>query len=120
VKNDLSEIDINTIFRAACGGDIFAKEIINRMVEKLAIAAINTILILNPQILIIGGQISSAPGISEIVIEPLKKIVKDILPFESPEIKISSLGENAGILGASFMAADTVLLSKFPYRITSY
>lgn len=120
VKNDLSEVDITIIFKAALEDDIFAKKIVNEMVEKLAIAIINTILILDPQILIIGGQISSVPGINELVIEPLKTIIKDILPFPSPEIRKSSLGENAGILGASFMAADTVLLSKFPYKITSY
>jgi glucokinase len=120
VKNNLPKIDINIIFKAASAGDLFANEIIHEVVEKIAIVVINTILILNPQIVIIGGQISSAPGINELVIKPLEKIVKDILPFDAPEIKISSLGENAGIMGASFMAADTVLLSKFPYKITSY
>jgi len=120
VNNNLNEIDINIIFKAASSNDSFAINIINEFVKKLAIVAINTILILNPQIVVVGGQIITVPGIKELVIEPLEKIIKDILPFKAPEVKISALGENAGILGTSFMAADTVLLSRFPYKITNY
>ncbi|MCL4385337.1 MAG: ROK family transcriptional regulator [Cyanobacteria bacterium] len=119
IKGDLSEVDINIIFKAAAEGDTIANEIINEVVENIAIVVINIILILNPQLVVIGGQISSVPGINELIIKPLKKIVKNILPFEAPEIKISMLGENAGVLGASFMAIDTILGSKFPYKIAS-
>jgi predicted NBD/HSP70 family sugar kinase len=120
VNKDLSKIDINIIFEAASEGDLFANEIINEVIEKLAIVVINTILILNPQLIIIGGQISSIPSINELVIKPLKKIIKNILPFDAPKIKIALLGENAGILGASFVAIDTITGSKFPYKITGY
>jgi predicted NBD/HSP70 family sugar kinase len=120
VNKDLSEIDINIIFEAASEGDLFANEIINEVIGKIAIVVINTILILNPQLIIIGGQISSTPSINELVIKPLKKIVKNILPFNAPKIKIALLGENAGILGASFMAIDTITGSKFPYKIAGY
>jgi hypothetical protein len=49
----------------------------------------------------------------------LKKNVKNIIPFDIPDIKVSMLGENAGVIGASFMASDLILANKFPYRIVS-
>ncbi|MBM3707610.1 MAG: ROK family transcriptional regulator [Actinobacteria bacterium] len=120
VEGNLSEVDIDIIFRAAVEGDVLANEIINEVVDNIAITIINIILILNPQLVVIGGQISSVPGVEDLIIKPLKKIVKNILPFDSPEIKISMLGANAGILGASFMAVDSILGSKFPYKIANY
>lgn len=120
LKDDVSNIDINMICNAAYNEDEYAKSIINEVVEKIAIVVINLILILNPQLIVIGGQLSTVQHINDLIIKPLKKIVKNIIPFDIPDIKLSTLGENAGVLGASFMAVDTILANKFPYRIVNY
>ena len=120
LKDDFSDIDINMICEAAYADDDYAKSVLNKVAEEISIAVINLILILNPKLIVIGGQISTVPHMNELIIKPLKKNVKNIIPFNIPDIKVSMLGENAGVIGASFMASDLILANKFPYRIVSY
>ena len=117
IEGNLSEVDFKIICKAAKHGDEYAKLIINKVVESISIVVINLILILNPQIIVIGGQICSAPYINDLIVGPVINIVKDIVPFKMPSIKLSKLGEDATVLGASFMAVDSILTNKFPYGI---
>jgi predicted NBD/HSP70 family sugar kinase len=117
VEGDPSKVNINIIFKAAIEGDKLANKIIDEVVNYLAITVINVTLIINPQLIVIGGQISSVPGVDTLVIKPLRRMVKKIVPFEPPEIKVSILGEDAGILGASLQSVELILGAKFPYRM---
>jgi predicted NBD/HSP70 family sugar kinase len=117
VSNDLTKIDSSIVCRAAILGDSLANEIIKEIVEHLAVIVINLTLILNPQIIVIGGDICTLPDVNKLFIEPLKSITKGIVPFEIPEIKLSLLGEDGGIIGASFFAIDNFLVEEFPYKI---
>ncbi len=42
---------------------------------------------------------------------------KNIVPFKMPDIRLSKPRENTAILGASFMAVDSIMTDKFPYKI---
>lgn len=117
VSNDLTKIDSSIICKAASLGDSLANEIIKKVVEHLAIIAVNLVLILNPQIIVIGGDICALPEVNDLFIDPLKSIAKRVVPFKLPEIKLSLLGEDGGIIGASFYAVDNLLTKGFPYRI---
>lgn len=117
VSNNLAKIDISVVFKSASLGDALAKKIIKNVVERLAIIAINITLILNPQLLVIGGDICNFPGVSEFIIEPTKTIVNRIIPFKSPEIKLSKTGKDSGIIGTSLFAIENLIKENFIYKL---
>jgi len=117
VKGHIDQIEPFLVCEAAINGDKLAETVIEEMVKYLSIGIINLILILNPQIIVLGGDICNLPHVSELILERIIEKVKRSLPFNTPEIKLSSLGEDACIIGASFMAVEYLILGEFPYRI---
>jgi len=115
--NDYGKITPALICEAAIKKDIIASEAINNSVKFLSIAIINLILILNPQIIVMGGYICNLPFVNELFIEPIKAYVKKSIPFGMPGIELSNLGDEAGIIGACYMAMESVLTNEFPYKI---
>jgi N-acetylglucosamine repressor len=115
--NRVEEIEGSMIFEAARNGDKLSKCIIDRAVKYVSLCAVNLILTLDPEIIFIGGDIYHMPGVMPLFIEPLIGYVKNALPFHPPRIQLTSLGEDAGIIGASYMAIETLLTGKYPYRI---
>ncbi len=98
-------------------GDNLAIRCVNNMVELISIAIINLILILNPEIVIIGGDICKMDRAKEIIVEYTVEKAKNIVPFKLPEIEISQLGENAGVAGASFLAIESSIMKEFPFLL---
>ncbi len=117
VENDVEKIESYMVCKAAIDGDKLANTIIAEMVNFLSIMIINLILIINPQIIVLGGDICSLPEVRRLFVEPIIEKIKSSLPFEIPEIKLSSLSEDAGIIGASFLATESLLIGEFPYKI---
>jgi len=116
-NGDPGSLTPSAVCRAAIEGDRIANEIISEIVESLSLVTINLILILNPQIIVFGGEICNLPGVKTLFIDPIRETVAASIPFEIPQVKISSLGENAGVIGASFLAIESLLLGEFPYTI---
>ena len=106
-----------TVFNAAISEDKLANNIIKEMVDLLSVKFINLILTLNPNIIIIGGEICKLPQADKLFLKPLIKRIKETITFKVPEIKLSALLEDAGITGASFQAIETLMKSEFPYEI---
>jgi predicted NBD/HSP70 family sugar kinase len=117
VKNDIEKVTASLVCIAAIKGDKLANDIITTVAELLSIGIINLILIVDPQLVVLGGDIINLPGVSELFIKPIIERVKSSIPFVIPEIKMSSLGEDTCIKGASFNAIESVLVNEFPYRI---
>lgn len=117
VKNDIEKIEPYMVCEAATRGDELASNIIKEMVNFLSIGIINLILIQNPQIIVLGGDICSLPEVRRLFLEPIIEKIKSSIPFKIPEIKLSSLSEDAGVVGASFQAIESLLTNKFPYKI---
>jgi predicted NBD/HSP70 family sugar kinase len=115
--NDIDSIDPGTVCIAALRGDKFAENIIDDIVDLLSLLIINFILILNPQIILLGGDICSLPGVKTLFLQKIVNNVTVSCPFKMPEIKLSALGEDAGIIGASFFAIESLLVGEFPYTI---
>jgi len=105
------------VCEAAAGGDKLAKDILNNIVNMLSNAIINIILILNPQIIVIGGIITALPEVNRLMIDPIAKKIKSSIPFKVYEIKLSKLGEDAGAIGASHHGLKSLLTSEFPYKL---
>ena len=115
--NDLNKIDASLVCEAAIKKDSLAVEILENTVKLLAIAIINLILILNPKMIILGGYILDLPHKNELLIKPIKKYIEQSIPFNMPIIELSELGNDATIIGSCFMAMETLLTGKFPYKI---
>jgi predicted NBD/HSP70 family sugar kinase len=117
VGGNLKTIDASVVCKAALQKDKVAEEVILTIVKVLAIGVINCILILNPQIVILGGAICNLPGVHTLFTDPIAGLVKNTIPFYTPEIVLSELGEDAGIIGAYYMAIESLVIGEFPYSI---
>ncbi len=114
-KGNVDGIDLKAICSAYKDGDPLAVKILSRAINLISISIINLILVLNPELIIIGGEICNTEEAGQIIISEVKKKAEKLIPFKSPEIKLSKLGENAGVIGASFLAIESLLLHEFPY-----
>ncbi|MBA7614493.1 N-acetylglucosamine repressor [subsurface metagenome] len=115
VSNDLSKIDSGITCRAAMLKDKLALEIVEKVVQNLAIIVQNITLIINPQVIIIGGDILGLPDLKTLFIEPMKKMIEKNVPFKIPDIKLSSLGIDGGVIGGLVLAIENTLNKDFPY-----
>jgi hypothetical protein len=79
----------------------------------------NLVLIVNPEVLILDGHISNLPGVKELVAEEVTRIISMAIPFKAPEIRISSLGQDVVLVGASLWAMEAVIAGEFPYHLAS-
>ena len=114
-NGNIHNIDLNTIYKAYKNNDYLAKRVFSNAIDLISIGIINLILILNPEIIIIGGDICNIENSREIIINEIKKRAEKVIPFKLPAIELSKLGENAGVIGASFLAIESLLLDEFPY-----
>lgn len=115
--NDINNINIELIMNAANQGDELSKSVISDCVELFSVVLIGLILTLNPQAIILGGEISTIPFKEELFLKPIiNKIVKN-LPFTLPEIKFSVLGYDTTLYGATLIAIESLLFDEFPYKI---
>jgi len=116
IHNEIDKIDSYVVCDAAIREDKFASSIIKQIVNILSIMIIYFILILDPQVILIGGDICNLPMVNKLFINPIIDNVKNSIPFKIPKIRLSSLGEDAGIIGASFFAIESLLVGDFPFQ----
>ena len=117
VNQDLNNITTNIIFDAAYKGDKVASDTIVEIADLLSKAIVNLILIVNPQIIILGGNITNCHGVEEIFISRINEKVKRALPVQAPIIALSKLKEDVVLVGASIFAVDAMLYDVFPYKV---
>ncbi len=92
------------VFRLAAEGDKVAQRIIDEVHTYLAIALANIVHLINPGIIILGGQVAQA---GELLIAPLQDRVRQLsLPAANQGVRIvtGKLGQEANILGAVTLA----------------
>lgn len=102
VDGDLSKVNAKVVFDAYHEGDEYAKEVVERYIKYLAIGVVNTINLLEPEVLVIGGGVSAQ---KDNLLNPLLDYVKDEVYGGEPKtkIKIAELGNDAGLIGAAFL-----------------
>lgn len=105
------------VFAAALGGDAFAGSLVRRSVDTLAVVFHNLILTVNPEVVVIGGDIYDMPGVEELFLSPLTAWLERSLPFVPPAIQLSSLGAEACIRGAALFATESLLSGKYPFSV---
>ena len=96
------KVSARTAFNAKYRGDAHGEAIVNEYINNLAVGITNLINTFQPEIICIGGGVS---GEKEKLIEPLSIIVASEQYTRANEkktqIKVASLGNNAGIVGAA-------------------
>lgn len=96
------EMKPEEIFAAAAQGDALLKEVVNAYICRLGTGIANIVNIFRPQLVILGGGISSQ---GETLITPIREIMKEQCfgkdKGELPEIKIAALENEAGMIGAA-------------------
>lgn len=100
IEGDISKLDAKVIFDCAKEGDAFALDLIDYEADYLAMGLGNILNMLNPEILILGGGVALA---GDILLNSVKEKIKDYaLPvtLEGLQIKLSELGNDAGVMGA--------------------
>jgi glucokinase-like ROK family protein len=109
-QGDLNRISIEMIGQAAMENDSLSFRVLHEAVSHIAVALADVVNLLNPHVLIFGGALfRSAP---ELFLEPLKRTIKQRALEKSAnevQLKISSLGSEAGALGAGRLISEIVV-----------
>jgi glucokinase len=92
------------IFDLAITGDRLAKVVLDRSAQMLAYAVYNISLVLNPSVFVLGGGV----GISKALRDATQKVLSRYNEPAQPKLIISSLGQDAQLMGAIRLALDTV------------
>lgn len=100
-KGNIYKLTPEDIYRTALDGDNLAREVLREAGRYLGVGIANIINIFSPEAVILGGGLVSAWNIyiKEAIREASKRTLKRL--FEGIKIIPSSLGDSAGVLGAS-------------------
>lgn len=90
------------IFEGAKKEDSSLQQVLEHYVHRLGIGIVNIANIFRPQLVLLGGELSSQ---AEVLLPTLRKMVKEGCfggeYNEYPEIEIAALGNDAGVIGAA-------------------
>ncbi|MCJ7843410.1 ROK family glucokinase [Lederbergia sp. NSJ-179] len=111
LKKQLQEngdISAKDIFDAAKAGDVLANETVALLADHLGLALANIGSVFNPERIVIGGGVSKAGDflINEIKQAFNRYAFKPVM--ESTEFVLAQLGNDAGIVGAGWLAANKI------------
>lgn len=98
--SDIANLQVSDIDKMYTQGDPIAIKIVEEYSNRLATALAGYSNIFRPGLIVIGGGMTHAPNIINCAIEKLKQMNYGYKNAPSVDIKIASLGNLAGILGA--------------------
>lgn len=96
------KINGETIFAEACNGNVQVNEILDSWMDDIASGIISLVHIFNPEIVLIGGGVSSQ---KQLFIDKLREKVKmGCMPrfVQNFELEAAELGNDAGLMGAVY------------------
>ncbi len=100
-KGSIYKITPEDIYKAALDGDTLSRDLLKEAGKALGVGFANLINILSPEAIILTGGLVGAWNIyvQEAIKEASRRAFKDI--FDSVKIIPSSLGDDAGVIGAA-------------------
>ena len=108
-KKDPSEITLLDIIAAAHQEDMLCIEILADLGEKIGKGLAMLINVFNPELLIIGGTLSETGDYLRLPVKSAINKYSLSLVNSDTQLRISRLGEKAGVIGACLIARDNVL-----------
>ncbi len=108
-QDDISQIKLEDIIEAAGNDDTLAIELITECGEKLGKGLATLINLFNPELVILGGILATT---GEYIRLPIKNALNKYslsLVNNDTQLRMSQLGEKAGIIGACLLVRDRLL-----------
>lgn len=102
-KDKCDDLSVNDIIKAAKGGDEFCIKLLNNAGLALGKALSNTIQLLNPDIIVLGGIVSEA---NQYVLTPIQQSINQYCLEQilgNTKIVVSKKWEHSGLLGLTAM-----------------
>jgi glucokinase len=106
VGGEPSRVTPATMAAAAEAGEENVREAIQRAATWLGIAAVNVVVTVHPDLIVLGGGVAL---MGELLREPVERTVRQrvcMLPPESVDVRLSLLADRAGVLGGLALAAQ--------------
>lgn len=95
-EQDLRLLSAEDVFNAARNGEDWARTVISETVDYLAQAIAAIQLILDPEVILLGGGVSAS---ADLLIGPILQRLEHAIPVQ-PNLQVSSLGYRAGVMGS--------------------
>lgn len=89
------------VYEAAARGDVRCREAISEVAGYLGIALANTVTVIGPERIVIGGGIAAA---GDLLLVPLREAIKKrvtLVPIDEVSVVLAELGPAAGAIGAA-------------------
>ncbi len=80
----------------------FAEKLLKQNWIDTGLAIANIVSVIDPSLVVLGGEINNAP---KMYVDNIKKVIRSVVRF-APDIRKSSLGRDAELLGSITMAID--------------
>lgn len=104
--DDGDEISSKIVFDAAKNGDPLAIKVVDRVSYFLGLALANVGNTMNPRYVVIGGGVSAAGEFLRSQVEKYFKQFAFTNVRETTEVRLATLGNGAGVLGAARLALN--------------
>jgi N-acetylglucosamine repressor len=118
VEGDLDRTSIELIIQAAKENDTLAYRVVHEAVSHIGVALADVVNLLNPRVIVFGGPLFREA--QHLLLETLKRVIRQrALEKSANEVQfmVSTLGSQAGALGAVRLASEKVLESLYQERI---
>jgi glucokinase len=105
VDGQPSRVTPVTMAAAATAGEETVRDAIERAATWLGIAAVNVVVTLHPDLIVLGGGVAM---MGELLREPVERTMRQrirMIPPESIDVRLSLLADRAGVLGGIALAA---------------
>ena len=96
------EAAMGVIFDAARSGDAQASAVVDQLAVYLGTAVANIVSVLDPGLVVFGGGLSHG---GDLLLDPVRAVVARVVP-NVPSIVISSLGDDAQLMGSIYSAME--------------
>ena len=105
---DVPELTGPAVTEAAAAGDVVAGELLTDLGRWLGVALAGLVNLLDPQLLLVGGGAGpgTAPWVLPAAERSLERRVLGASHRSLPPLRLASLGDDAGLVGAGLLAAD--------------
>ena len=110
VGSDLDRVSVEVIVKAALDNDTLAFRVLHEAVSRIGIMLADVINLLNPSVVIFGGPLFREGR--ELLLDPLRHVIRQRALEKSAsevQLKTSTLGTEAGALGAARLISEEVL-----------
>lgn len=108
VRGDLDKLTAAVIAQRAAEGDSLSKQVMREAAEYLGVALVNYVNTFNPEMVAIGGGVARA---GDILLKPVEEFIKSrAMEVQARDVSVvrSSLGEDAGTIGAAAVAMERI------------